>query len=335
MSSQLNERQLPLFTFIMKYAIKCILSERNNKPTPDPFYIFLSGGAGVGKSFLVNLITEYLKKGLRYPVQNWDEEPSVVVTASTGKAATNINGTTLHSAFQLPVTSGGALNTRKLSNEKLHMLQIKYKYLKVLLIDEISMIGKETFDNLNRNLQLIKNSNLDFGGVSILLIGGFFQLPPVKQKVIFSSLRINDAWNLFSLHELHEIVRQSSDPHFAQLLNRLREGNHTHADVEDMKDLSNTDTSDRPSEYAKLYVTNALVNKENEECMRKFQADGKTIFTVHAKNSKADVHTSSCEINIDENISISSTGNLLLMPGTLKNFVGARVMLTHKKDLGD
>ena len=154
-------------------------------------------------------------------MQNWDEEPSVVVTASTGKAATNINGTTLHSAFQLPVTSGGALNTRKLSNEKLHMLQIKYKYLKVLLIDEISMIGKETFDNLNGNLQLIKNSNLDFGGVSILLIGDFFQLPPIKQKVIFSSLRINDAGNLFSLHELHEIVCQSSDPHFAQLMNRL------------------------------------------------------------------------------------------------------------------
>ena len=68
--------------------------------------------------------------------------------------------------------------------------------------------------------------------------------------------------------------------------------------------MSNTDTSDRPSEYAKLYVTNALVNKENEECMQKFQAAGKTNFTVHAKNSKADVHTSSCEINIDENISI-------------------------------
>ena len=67
------------------------------------------------------------------------------------------------------------------------------------------MIGKETFDNLNRNLQLIKNCNLDFGGVSILLIGDFFKLPPVKQKVIFSSLRINDAWILFSLHELHEL----------------------------------------------------------------------------------------------------------------------------------
>ena len=67
----------------MKYAIKSILSERNNRPTPDLFYIFLSGGAGVGKSFLVNLITEYLKKVLRYAVQNWDEESSIVVTAST------------------------------------------------------------------------------------------------------------------------------------------------------------------------------------------------------------------------------------------------------------
>ena len=49
---------------------------------------------------------------------------------------------------------------------------MKYKHLKVLLIDEISMIGKETFEDLNKNLQKIMNCcNIDFGGVSILLIG--------------------------------------------------------------------------------------------------------------------------------------------------------------------
>ena len=101
--SQLNEGQQRLFNYIMTYARKCRSAERNNELPPKPFYIFLSGGAGVGKTFLVNVITEYLKRILRYPNQSFDQQPSVLVTASTGKAATNINGTTLHSAFNLPV----------------------------------------------------------------------------------------------------------------------------------------------------------------------------------------------------------------------------------------
>ena len=91
-----------LFNFIMKYAIKCILNERNELDMPDPFNIFLSGGTGAGKSFLINLITEYLKKTLKHARQNCDDHPSVVVTAATGKAVTNIYGTTLHSAFFSP-----------------------------------------------------------------------------------------------------------------------------------------------------------------------------------------------------------------------------------------
>ena len=71
----------------MQYALRCILAEKNNELPPKPFKIFLSGGAGVGKSFLIKAITEYLKRLLRYPNQNLDQ-PSVLVTAYTGKAAT-------------------------------------------------------------------------------------------------------------------------------------------------------------------------------------------------------------------------------------------------------
>ena len=59
----------------------------------------------------------------------------------------------------------------------------KYKYLKILLIDEISMIGLETFKDLDVALQRIKNNSLPFGGVSVMTIGDFLQLPPVQQKV--------------------------------------------------------------------------------------------------------------------------------------------------------
>ena len=232
--SQLNEGQQSLFNFIMKYAVKCRFAERNNELPPDPFYIFLSGGAGVGKSFLVNVITEYLKRILRYPNQSLDE-PSVLVTASTGKAATNINGTTLHSAFHLPVKTGNKFfGYRKPRDEVLHSMRNKYKYLKVVLIDEISMTGEETFDYTDKTLQLIKNNTLPFGGVSVISIGDFLQLPPVQQQAIFMKAKKGTykalqggLWQkLFELHELVEIVRQSSDPEFSEMLNRLREGNH-------------------------------------------------------------------------------------------------------------
>ena len=210
---------------------------------PDPFNMFLSGGAGIGKSFFVNLVTECLKKTLKYAGRNCDDHPSVVVTASTGKAATNINGTILYSAFSFSVREG-SFNQGKLGNERLYELQMKYKHLTVLLFDEISMIGKETFEDLNKNLQKIMNRcNIDFGGVSILLIGNFCQLPPLKQKTIFSSLTPIDVWFEFEIHKLTEIVRQISDPHYAQLLNKLREGKHTQEDIDDVKALNNTDTS--------------------------------------------------------------------------------------------
>ena len=101
---KLSEGQKNLFNFIMQYALHCKLAEKNNefnKP-PKPFETFLNGGAGNGKSFLIKAIAEYLKQILRYPNQNIDQ-PSVLVTASTGKPATGINGFTLYSAFHFPV----------------------------------------------------------------------------------------------------------------------------------------------------------------------------------------------------------------------------------------
>ena len=180
MCSKLNLEQQELFNFITKYATECQLSKKNDQPMPDPFHIFLSGGAGVGKSYLINLITEQLRKVLREPGQNSDKEPSVLVTASTGKAATNINGTTLHSAFTLPLYGVGRVRNVTLSNEQLHNYRLKYNYLKVLLVDEISMTGQLTFNDLNKRFQIIKDNELRFGGVSLLLIGDFLQLPPVK-----------------------------------------------------------------------------------------------------------------------------------------------------------
>ena len=74
MCSQLNEGQQDLFRFIMKWATEYMLNRDNDDIEPDPFHAFLSGGAGVGKSFLVKVIIEYLRKVLVFPGQNPDEQ---------------------------------------------------------------------------------------------------------------------------------------------------------------------------------------------------------------------------------------------------------------------
>ena len=233
----------------MQYELHCKLAEINNKLPPKPFQIFLSGGAGVGKSFLIKAITEYLKRVLRYPSQNLDQ-PSVPVTASTGKAATGISGITLHSAFNLPVKSGlKSYEYKKPSDETLLMLRSKYQYLKVLIIAEVSMIGRENFRHLDLASKTIMQNSSPFSGVSLLVVWDFLQLPSVNQKGVFmkpskGSYRSFNGWlwEKTQLHELVEIVWQSSDPDFAQLLNGVREGQQTNSDVFQIKALANTDT---------------------------------------------------------------------------------------------
>ena len=208
--SQMNEGQQHLFNFIMQYALHCKLGEKNNELPPKTFQIFLSGGAGVGKSFLIKAITEYFKRFLRYPNQNLDQ-PYVFVTASTWKAATGINGVTLHSAFHLPVKSGLKFYKYKEPNDKtLHMLRNKYHYLKVLIIDEI----------YHAKFVTIWCSFL-FG------VGDFLQLPSVNQKGVFMKpskglYRSFSGWLWEKIQLLVEIVWQSSDPDFGQLLNRVQ-----------------------------------------------------------------------------------------------------------------
>ena len=101
MVRDLNLEQRKLFDFMFQWATEKRLSPEFTRP-PDPFYIFLSGSGGVGKTFTINTIYQGLIRALRTPGQD-PSKPTVLLTASTGKAASNINGTTLHSAFALPI----------------------------------------------------------------------------------------------------------------------------------------------------------------------------------------------------------------------------------------
>ena len=324
MCSELNEGQLEIFNYVMRYAVEYMLNERNNKPLPDPIYVFLSGAGGVGKSYVTKAMIENLRNILKFHLQDFENQPSLSVTASTGKAACDLNGSTLHSAFTLPLQGRRTLQ----EGSTLNTLKKKYRFLNVLFTDEISMTGLYTFDSLNTQLQKIKDDKRDFGGVSIIAIGDLFQLPPVKMLVIYFMInkRINDPWLKFKLHELTEIVRQSGDPEFAELLLRLREGKHTTDDVAKIRSLEETDMSTWPDEITHLYLYNHLANARNEECLSRLASEDNPIRVVKAKD-QGPKNTS-----VPDDIAFSNTGN---MKKHLQICEGAKIMLTKNLDIED
>ena len=80
-------------------------------------------------------------------------------------------------------------------------------------------------------------------------------------------------WEKFQLHELVEIFWQSSDSNFAQLLNRVREGQHTNDDLTQIKPLANTNTATWPDEFVKLYLNNYLPGKKNDSSICKLDSE--------------------------------------------------------------
>ena len=156
----------------------------------------------------------------------------VILLAPTGKAAYTIKGNTVHSALAIPANQS-LRNYKPLDLSRLNTLRSQFGGVKLIFVDEISMVGNSMFAiQLNNRLKDIKGCKEDFGGVSIIAIGNLFQLEPVMDGYIFKDLKNLDytllapsVWHKhFKLFELDEIMHQRDSKLFAELLNRLREG---------------------------------------------------------------------------------------------------------------
>lgn len=210
MYQSLNEMQASIFYSVCQWCFKCVWGHN-----PEPFYYFLSGGAGCGKSHVIKCIhqeaTRILRELPRFRDQADMSQPAVLLTAFTGTAAFNISGSTLHSILKLPRSLkppyqglGNALDEVRatLSNAE-------------ILIDEISMVSKELFAYVNWRFQQIRGNRKPFGGMSVLAIGDFYQLPPLdraKPLCVFEETEF-DLWrDYFKLVNLtdHETERRSS-----------------------------------------------------------------------------------------------------------------------------
>ena len=215
--------------------------------------VFLTGSAGTGKTYVLNKYIQYLK-ARKVPVS---------ITASTGIAATHLQGTTIHAWSGIGIKDSLSLrNLRDLRQKK--YLKKHIEKTKVLIIDEISMLHKKQFDLVNEVLQFFRENEKAFGGIQVVLCGDFFQLPPIgssgetnRDKFCFMS----QSWlkaNL-SICYLTDQFRQT-DSELNDILNEIRQGKVSERSVallQSTKDLIDT------KEPTRLYTHNMDVDRIN------------------------------------------------------------------------
>ena len=323
----LNSRQYEVHQYIVDWCTRLLLSHKS--PRPDPFYLFLTGGAGVGKSHLVRTIVQTVSRLLSR--NNQAQEKHILVTAPTGAAAYNISGHTLHSAFLLPCTRSD--DYIPLSSEKLAALKEEIGNTKVLVIDEISMVGADMLLTIHHRLCDIMGNDDAFGRVSILAVGDLLQLPPVAQKVVYSlptdglAALYGSLWqNLFQIVELTEVQRQKNDHEFASMLNRVRIGTHIQEDIDALnaRQVALTENC-YPMDVTHIFPHNRQVHDHNTNMLQQLATQQVTVLAI---DSKRDDQTG----QIDTTSFQTPVGGLLK---TLTVAVDARVMLIKNIDVQD
>ena len=150
------------------------------------FNVFLTGGAGVGKSVVIRLLYQALDRCLGSHVGDDPDKIRVLLCSPTGKAAYNIQGSTIHSAFRIYPNQG--YNQAPIADGPLNILRARYSDLSVVIIDEVSMVERKMLMPINERLKQICKSNQLFGGVSMIFVGDLYQLKGYSSPAVKTSM---------------------------------------------------------------------------------------------------------------------------------------------------
>ncbi len=227
--------------------------------------VFLTGEPGAGKTYTINAYVSYLKlHGI-----------NVAVTASTGIAATHLGGMTVHSFSGIGISkylSPGELS--EIAGKK--NVAERIRGAKVLVIDEISMLDARTLDLIDAVCKAVKEPFLPFGGLQVIFVGDFFQLPPVSRngEPVSEFAFTSYAWKQAdpAVCYLSEQHRQE-DAAFLQILSAIRRN----AVTDDHRALLTDRHQGAMREgVTKLYPHNADVDRMNDSELKKIRSEEKT-----------------------------------------------------------
>lgn len=202
--------------------------------------LFITGKAGTGKTTFVKGIQKLIKKNF-------------LVLAPTGIAAMNVKGLTLHSFFGLPFTAMGPKDWPKVNDDHRDLLA----KVDSIIIDEASMVRCDWVDAIDRVLRHLMHNHLPFGGKQMIFVGDLFQLPPVVKngsadEELLCKLYGNGTPYFYKANVMKRInlpmieflkVYRQNDTEFLEILDRMRLGENTDADLSTLNShVSSDDT---------------------------------------------------------------------------------------------
>lgn len=242
----LNVQQLAIYQQVVNHARSLYqFGDGVVDTSVRPLRLFVSGGGGTGKSYLLRAIREYIMRAT--------QNRGCMVCAPTGVAAFNVGGRTLHGALAITVDQKNQLPSgliAPLQGIRLQEKQQLFQHVDYLIIDEISMVSDLLLSKISMRLNQLKQRDhpvigstaagvaptpaehaeamvqRSFGGISVIVIGDMYQLKPVRGRFAFDPQSLVGAhlWSQFTLNELTANERQANDPVWCSMLNRLRIG---------------------------------------------------------------------------------------------------------------
>ena len=277
---------------------KVLLSVQNGKN------ILITGGAGVGKSYLISEIKKYLR----------ESDISYGITAMTGSASVLINGRTLHSFMGIGLAKGTPEDLLKKIRKNAVILNGLLN-LRALIIDEVSMMSDILFEKIAKIFTILHRSDIPFGKVQVILVGDMSQLKPVEGDYCFKSL-VWDACK-FNVTILTKNMRVQNDLVFKELLDRLRWGVCTESDLDILEECRTTQFLDGivPT---RLYSKNKDVDELNNAELSKLITTGNSMIYK--------IKYTSNPFKLKESINYISSQKI---QETIKLCVGAQVVVTR------
>lgn len=217
--------------------------------------VLLTGAAGTGKTYVLN---QFIKRARA-------NGKAVAVTATTGLAATHLNGNTLHAWSGIGVRDElGRGFFQKLSKARHDTIM----NTDILIVDEISMLHDFRLDMVEEVARTVRGGDRPFGGLQVVLCGDFFQLPPVTRYDAKQGgfVTASQAWTsgVFTVCYLERQYRQVDDTLYTDILNGIRAGVLTRNQLNALQQRADA-TADPFTPRTRLLTTNADVDTINLE----------------------------------------------------------------------
>lgn len=293
---------------------------------------FVHGKAGCGKTYLIKKLV-----GLVSGCQ---------VLAPTNMAVNLYHGArTIHSFFWggLDNLEEGFQDPQNLIGKDLSRVSCELGTLRMIIIDEISMVRSDLFEMMNQICQRVKRNSLPFGGIPIVVVGDMFQLPPIVSDdevlkylkkeyggiYFFNSHVIQKEICNIKYFELTKSYRQANDPEFVNILDSFRQPMSVDQKVEIMNLINNRVSGFLPNDAIYIASSNEEVRQVNAKKLGELPGESKTIFaeyTIQKRDRSGNVELNHSQLPSNEDIFEIVLPSAYDSQLTFKK--GARVMLT-------